>query len=113
MSAFFYHDDEQKKTIEKVVKILKYEVKTEISKYDKFYLAEDYHQKYNVKHKKLFRELGLNKKSNEEIVNSRMVAKLNGYLCGHMADEDEIKKEVKEWNLDEKNQKFILSELGI
>lgn len=51
-SAIFYHDDEQKKTAEKVKERVgksgkwKREVVTEIVPASKFYAAEDYHQDY-------------------------------------------------------------------
>ncbi|MCI0474039.1 MAG: bifunctional methionine sulfoxide reductase B/A protein [Ignavibacteria bacterium] len=48
-SGVFYLNDEQKKTAEKVIGILTgmgYKVATEISKADKFWVAEDYHQNY-------------------------------------------------------------------
>ena len=54
-SAIFYHDDEQKKTAEEVIKDLNAQkiwdnpIVTEVTKFDKFYIAEDYHQEYFAK----------------------------------------------------------------
>jgi len=51
-SAIFYHDDEQKKVAEEVIKDLNAQkiwdnpIVTEVTKLDKFYMAEDYHQEY-------------------------------------------------------------------
>ncbi len=51
-SAIFYHDDEQKKIAEEVIKDLTDQklfdrpIVTEVTKLDKFYVAEDYHQEY-------------------------------------------------------------------
>ena len=51
-SAIFYHDDEQKKTAEELIKDLNVQkiwdrpIVTEVAKLDKFYMAEDYHQEY-------------------------------------------------------------------
>ena len=51
-SAIFYHDDEQKKIAEDLIqdlnsqKIWDRPIVTEVSKLDKFYMAEDYHQEY-------------------------------------------------------------------
>lgn len=51
-SAIFYHDDEQKRTAEEVLqelnaqKIWDNPIVTEVTKFDKFYRAEDYHQEY-------------------------------------------------------------------
>jgi peptide-methionine (S)-S-oxide reductase len=51
-SAIFYHDEEQKKTTEAVIKeisdakIWPNPIVTEVTKFDAFYMAEDYHQEY-------------------------------------------------------------------
>ena len=51
-SAIFYHDEEQKKTAEELIKDLNAQkiwdrpIVTQVEKLDKFYLAEDYHQEY-------------------------------------------------------------------
>jgi peptide-methionine (S)-S-oxide reductase len=54
-SAIFYHDEEQKKIAEEVIKGLNAQkiwdnpIVTEVTKFDKFYMAEDYHQEYFAK----------------------------------------------------------------
>ena len=51
-SAIFYHDEEQKKIAEELIKDLNAQeiwdrpIVTEVTKLDKFYIAEDYHQEY-------------------------------------------------------------------
>ncbi len=51
-SAIFYHDDEQKRMAEDVIKeineakIWNDPVVTEVTRFDQFYMAEDYHQEY-------------------------------------------------------------------
>ncbi len=51
-SAIFYHDEEQKKIAEDLIKDLNAQkiwdrpIVTEVAKLDKFYMAEDYHQEY-------------------------------------------------------------------
>ncbi len=51
-SAIFYHDDEQKATAEQLIKELNEQhicdapIVTEVTRFDKFYKAEDYHQEY-------------------------------------------------------------------
>ena len=51
-SAIFYHDEEQKKTAEELIrdlisqKIWDRPIVTQVEKLDKFYMAEDYHQEY-------------------------------------------------------------------
>ncbi len=54
-SAVFYLDDEQRKTTEKLIKLLKdkgFDVATELVKAKKFWPAEDYHQDYYGKNGK-------------------------------------------------------------
>ncbi|MBN2118792.1 MAG: peptide-methionine (S)-S-oxide reductase MsrA [Anaerolineales bacterium] len=54
-SAIFYHDEEQKQIAEEVIRDLTAQklwdnpIVTEVTKFDKFYLAEDYHQEYFAK----------------------------------------------------------------
>jgi peptide-methionine (S)-S-oxide reductase len=56
-SAIFYHDAEQKNTAEALIKELNsqkiwdHPIVTEVTKLDKFYIAEDYHQEYFVHNK--------------------------------------------------------------
>ena len=51
-SAIFYHTDEQKRTAEEIIRevteagIYDKPIVTEVTKFDKFYPAEDYHQEY-------------------------------------------------------------------
>ena len=51
-SAIFYHDDEQKRIAEEVIREVTEEavydspIVTEVTAFDKFYPAEDYHQEY-------------------------------------------------------------------
>lgn len=51
-SAIFYHDEEQKKVAEELIRELNAQkiwdkpIVTQVEKLDKFYMAEDYHQEY-------------------------------------------------------------------
>jgi peptide-methionine (S)-S-oxide reductase len=51
-SAIFYHDEEQKRVAEETIREIEAEgiwddpIVTEVTKFDKFYPAEDYHQEY-------------------------------------------------------------------
>jgi peptide-methionine (S)-S-oxide reductase len=51
-SAIFYHDEEQKRVVKEVIReisqagIWDNSIVTEVTEFDKFYLAEDYHQEY-------------------------------------------------------------------
>ena len=54
-SAIFHHNDEQKMIAEELIKDLNAQkiwdkpIVTEVAKLDKFYMAEDYHQKYSAR----------------------------------------------------------------
>ncbi len=56
-SAVFYHNDEQKQTAEKVIRLFGQEkvydrpIVTEVTAFDKFYVAEDYHFNYFARNK--------------------------------------------------------------
>ena len=51
-SAIFYHDEEQKRAAEQVIKELENEkvwddpIVTQVAPFERFYMAEDYHQEY-------------------------------------------------------------------
>ncbi len=56
-SAIFYHNDEQKKTAEEIIDAFEKEkvyddpIVTEVTAFDTFYLAEDYHHNYFARNK--------------------------------------------------------------
>ncbi len=56
-SAVFYHNDEQRKTAEEVIEAFEKEkvyddpIVTEVTPFDAFYLAEDYHHNYFARNK--------------------------------------------------------------
>ncbi|XP_071087466.1 peptide methionine sulfoxide reductase-like [Haliotis cracherodii] len=85
MSAIFYHDEEQRKLAELTMKEQQSSrarpIATLITKAKTFYNAEDYHQKYMLRHyPDLVQSLHLN---NDEIITSAVAARLNGYLGGN------------------------------
>lgn len=56
-SAIFYHSDQQKEVAEKVIELFEEEkvydkpIVTEVTEFDKFYIAEDYHINYFARNK--------------------------------------------------------------
>lgn len=52
-SAVFYHDESQRESTHRFIKSLKLEksIVTEVTKFEKFYEAEDYHRNYYNNHK--------------------------------------------------------------
>jgi peptide-methionine (S)-S-oxide reductase len=103
MSILLYHDEIQYewalKTKSKWEDILKGEVQTEIVPYTEFFIAEDYHQKYYLKRRpSTIETLSSLYPTHEDLVNSTLPARLNGFVKGYGTLE-EIKKEINEWGL--------------
>lgn len=93
-SILFYHNQEQRNTALEIKESLESEsgrtIKTEIKEYEKFYLAEDYHQKFRLQQQPDFASIYLNKLSMEEFINSTAAARVNGYITGAGSKEDII-----------------------
>jgi predicted PhzF superfamily epimerase YddE/YHI9 len=86
--AVFYHNREQKrlamKSKESIAARHDGKVHTEIIPYSEFYLAEPYHQKYQLQlNRNLMREFKAIYAAHEDFVNSTAAARVNGYLGGH------------------------------
>ncbi len=87
MPAIFYHNEEQKQFALEIKAHeetrLNKKIYTEILSHTKFYLAEDYHQKYTLQNRKEFmREFKMIYPTAEDFVNSTAAARINGYLAG-------------------------------
>jgi peptide-methionine (S)-S-oxide reductase len=87
-AAVFYHDEEQKKlateTRDREAARRKTKIMTEILPATEFYPAEAYHQKHRLRQdKELMKEFNLMYPSDEDLVNSTVAARINGYLDGH------------------------------
>ncbi|XP_067122581.1 peptide methionine sulfoxide reductase [Centruroides vittatus] len=112
MSAIFYHDEEQKKLAEeskaKKQKVTSREIVTKILPMEKFYEAEDYHQKYILRnYDDIFDTIGLDGKA---LINSHAAARINGYLGGYGKKSD-FEKEWKTLGLSEEVAEMILDEM--
>lgn len=113
MSAIFFHDEEQQKLalISKTAeeKRRNRKIQTLILPFAKFYLAEDYHQKYQLrKHQDLMREFMAFYSRNIDFINSTAAARVNGYLGGHGSSE-EIKANLANLGLSAGSQKQLLA----
>ena len=87
MSAVFYADEAQRTAIEQTRKLYVGEdqvVHTEVAALKRFWIAEDYHQKYRLRHEpELYDELRALYPEEEDFVNSTAAARINGFLDGH------------------------------
>ena len=88
MSAIFYHDDEQRKlaletrALEEDQRNRK--IHTEITALGRFYLAEDYHQKYELRRLGgVMREFKAMYPRDIDFINSTAAARANGFVGGH------------------------------
>ncbi len=102
-SVIFYHDEEQKRLAlesksrheaEQNITIL-----TEFIPYPRFYLAEDYHQKYYLTNvPDLLKELTAVYPDVNDFVNSTAVARVNGYV-GRNGSLENLKREIDSYGL--------------
>jgi peptide-methionine (S)-S-oxide reductase len=88
MAAIFYHNDEQKelalKTLDEVQARSKGKITTQIIPFGRFYLAEDYHQKYSLRRdRELMNQFSAMYPDLKGFVDSTAAARLNGYLGGN------------------------------
>jgi len=85
MAAVYVGDDAQRELAEQSRLALEargIEVGTPIVARGRFYLAEDYHQKYSLRHHEaLLREFA--SYTPRQFVDSTVAARLNGYLANH------------------------------
>jgi len=110
LSTLFYHDGDQKRlaeeSLQRALRQLGPAVYTELKPFTKFYLAEDYHQKYLLqKHGALLSQLDIS--PGDELIASHMACRLNGYLGGYGSVEA-FKKEAGLLQIDGETRQQIL-----
>jgi len=106
MSAIFYTEEQQKDAkVSKQERETKGKCYTEILPLNSWTNAEDYHQKYYLRSKRKIVQL-LNLKTDEELRESHIACRLNGYVDGE-GDFQEFEEELKGWNLTEEVKKEI------
>lgn len=115
MAAVFYHDDEQKrlalKSLEAVAARSGAKIHTIIVPATRFYRAERYHQKYRLRQS---RDLMAVLKSifprDEDLVDSTVAARLNGYLYGYGTRADP-EAALAEWGLTSEQKAKVMDAL--
>jgi peptide-methionine (S)-S-oxide reductase len=117
MAAVFYHNEEQKELAlasrERLATELGAQVHTEVLAADAFYLAEDYHQKYNLQRgRAYYEELSSIYPEIEDLVDSTAAARLNGYLAGY-GTREQLEHEVGQLGLSAKLQARLASRFGV
>ena len=111
-SLILYHNKEQEEIARKS-KIQHQtertsEIQTKIKELNKYYLAEDYHQKYNLKD-----EGGLiigefkDMYPESNLVNSTAAAKVNGYIVGY-GNRDKLEESISDFGLTSETQEKLI-----
>jgi peptide-methionine (S)-S-oxide reductase len=88
MTAIFFGDEEQRKrameSLERVASTTGRRIYTQVLPLERFYRAEDYHQKYRLQQdRELTREFRSIYPEFRDFVDSTAVARVNGYLSGY------------------------------
>ena len=115
MSAIFYGDETQKQAANKskeVYERLHSKVSTEIAPLEKFFIAEDYHQKYYLRNTPaLMKEFSAFYPRPADFAASTAAARVNGYLdgCGAPA---QVQAGLKNLGLPLDAQSFLLKRVG-
>lgn len=86
-AIILYHNEIQYQQAQQSMAVIKSSlnaaVTTDILPLTKFYLAEDYHQKYRLQMTPLMEEMKMIYPNNQEWIHSTATARLNGYLSGY------------------------------
>lgn len=112
MNAVFYHNDTQKELALQSKAVIEQKsgriVRTKILPLRAFYRAEGYHQKYVLNRRpELVKEMTRIYPNEKDYVNSKAVARLNGYVGGHGTME-QLKREIDQLGLGPKGQRVLI-----
>jgi len=116
-NILFYHNKYQKRVAERTLQNLtgdsQKEVYAQIKKITKFYPAESYHQKYQLRQSMPFIEIMEGLYPNDEnLRDSTAAARLNGFLAGHGTPE-QVESLVGKLGLTEETKEMLLKRFGV
>ena len=111
-SIIFYHNEEQQRLAEasrdREAASRGRAIYTEIVPFDRFYLAETYHQKYRLQQvPDLLNEYRAIYPQDEGFINSTAVARVNGYLGGY-GTQTALQAEIEDLGLSPRAQQGLL-----
>jgi methionine-S-sulfoxide reductase len=110
MSAIFVHDAAQRKAAEETLKREEAErgskIQTAILPYTKFWLAEDYHQKYELRNSPIGKEYAAIYPDLAGFVNSTATTRANAYVGGH-GTAAQIEADLPKLGLSPEGQRFL------
>lgn len=88
-------------------------VRTEVLPLGEFTLAEDYHQKYYLRHhEELMAELARYFDDTAGLIGSTAAARLNGWLAGHASSPEQIERELPLLGLSPAGQALVRERFG-
>jgi peptide-methionine (S)-S-oxide reductase len=115
-AVVFSHDEEQKRQAiasrERVAKKLGKTIHTEVIAFTRFYVAEDYHQKYYLRqHRQILRQFQQYYPQAADLMNSTAAARVNGYIGGYGTTAS-LKADIDRLGLSEAARDELLERVG-
>ncbi|OEH85302.1 hypothetical protein BHU72_04195 [Desulfuribacillus stibiiarsenatis] len=111
MPVLFYHDEQQKALAiasKELQQSLLGKVITPIEQYEKFFLAEFYHQKYYLQQvREVAQEIQKHEGTPQQFVDSTVAARLNGYIAGY-GNLPQLLLELPDWKLSDAAKKLLI-----